>query len=829
MFNRNFRDPYAEPRDIWEIGGMVLHGIKIFFNVLFILGVLAVAFGGGTALGYAASMFEKVQVPEPATLVDQVGVVSGISTLHYADGTLISEVKSDLLRQPVGLDAISPYVRQAVIATEDENFEMHPGIVPKAIARAALGTMGIGNSSGGSTLTQQLVKQQVVGDAFTYSRKVSEIVYALELERHLSKDEILNLYLNVSPFGRNRHGQNIAGVEEAAQGIFGVPAANLSVPQAAFIAGLPQNPIIYSPYNQDGNRKTPEETAAGIARSKDVLYNMYRNGYLTKADYDSYVAYDITQDFLPGEPITIDTGDYLYYAVMDEAKEVMYQHLIQRDAVSAGDLTKPEIVDAYKKLAEHELSQGGYAVTTTINKPVYDAMQQVAANQSGILQDGTTLVESGNVLLDNDTGAVIAFVGGLNYANNQVNHAFGTNRSPGSNIKPIMIYGPAIDHGIMGSASILSNYPTTYSGGQRIMHGYSAGTGMEPLQNALNHSQNIPAFWTYKALQQAGVDVKGYMEKMNIHIAEYGIESLPLGSGIEVTVAQMANAYQTLANDGVYQKHYMIERITSKTGELVYEHQANPVQVYSKPGATIMQELLRGPIKSGATTTFLSSLSAYNGTLAGADWIGKTGSTDHYADVWLSVSTPAVTMSGWAGHDNNKGMPEDSGYVRNSQYVARMLAAAYAADPSVFGDLSERFQLDGGVIASNVLAATGQLPGSVTIDGISVNVGGATTTSLWATRGAPQTNYKFMIGGTDNDYAMAWSSLVGDVKKEQEEREREEREKEEREKEEQEKKEKEEEEDEDSSSSSSSGTSSSSSTSTSSSSEEDEFDTGSTQ
>ena len=143
-------------------------------------------------------------------------------------------------------------------------------------------------------------------------------------------------------------------------------------------------------------------------------------------------------------------------------------------------------------------------------------------------------------------GAVLGFVGGRNYQTNQNNHAFDTKRSPASTTKPLLAYGIAIDQGLMGSASILSNYPTKFSNGNPIMYVNSPGTGMMPLGEALNYSWNIPAYWTYRMLREKGVDVKGYMEKMGYEIPEYGIESLPMGGGIEVTVAQHTNGYQQL-------------------------------------------------------------------------------------------------------------------------------------------------------------------------------------------------------------------------------------------------------------------------------------------
>ena len=181
-----------------------------------------------------------------------------------------------------------------------------------------------------------------------------------------------------------------------------------------------------------------------------------------------------------------------------------------------------------------------------------------------IWDDGTGAVEVGNVLLDNKTGAVIGFVGGRDYASNQNNHAFDTERSSGSTIKPILAYGIAVDQGLMGSASVLSNYPTNFSSGDPIMHVDSRGTSMMDLQEALNTSWNIPAYWTYRGLREKGVNVRGYMEKMGYYIDDYSIESLPMGGGIEVSVAQHTNGFQTLANNGTYQKKYMVEKITDR-------------------------------------------------------------------------------------------------------------------------------------------------------------------------------------------------------------------------------------------------------------------------
>ncbi|WP_411912364.1 penicillin-binding protein PBP1B [Streptococcus sinensis] len=744
-----------------DIAALILRTLKLLVNVAFVFILFGMVLGAGIGVGYGASLFSKTEVPNKEELLQQVYNISGISKLTYSDGSLISEIDNDLLRIPVESAAISDNVKKAVIATEDENFESHNGVVPKAVLRATLGSVvGVGSSSGGSTLTQQLIKQQVVGDAPTFKRKAAEIVDALALERYMTKDEILTTYLNVSPFGRNNKGQNIAGIEEAAQGIFGVSAKDLTVPQAAFIAGLPQSPIVYSPYAADGSLKTPEDMSLGLTRAKNVLYNMYRTGKLSEAEYQEYLNYDLTKDFKPSESAEKSSHDYLYFTAFEEAQKAMYDYLIQRDNVSQQELKNNATVKSYRELAAKELREGGYTITTTINKRIYEAMQNAVANYGGVLDDGTGTVEVGNVLMDNKTGAVIGFVGGRDYASNQNNHAFDTERSPGSTIKPILAYGIAIDQGLMGSASVLSNYPTNFSSGEPIMHVDSRGTAMMNLQEALNTSWNIPAYWTYRALREKGVNVRGYMEKMGYYIDDYSIESLPMGGGIEVSVAQHTNGFQTLANNGTYQEKYMVEKITDKDGKVVYEHKANPVQVYSPAAATIMQDLMRGVLNSGATTTFKSRISQVNGTLAGADWIGKTGTTNSNGDMWLMLSTPKMTLGGWIGHDDNTSMAALTGYNNNAAYMAYMVNAIYEADPNAWG-VGDRFNLDSSVIHSSVLKATGERPGTVTVNGRSITLSGPTVTSYWAKNGAPTTSYRFGIGATDSDYQKAWSAILG--------------------------------------------------------------------
>ena len=742
----------------------VVRGLSVVFAILF--AIIAV-FGATAGLGYFARLVENTKVPSKTELLSEINDIHGVSSMKYSNGNEISDISTDLVRVSVPSDKISDNVKNALIATEDSTFKTNDGVVPKAVFRGILGSFVGGSSSGGSTLTQQLIKQQILGDSVTFQRKASEIIYARNLNKYLSKNQILTDYLNVSPFGRNNKGQNIAGVEEAAQGIFGKSASNLTVPEAAFIAGLPQSPIVYSPYQANGQLKSADDLSYGLARQKNVLFNMYKNGYISSSDYKKYVNEDISKEFLPSSDSASVNHSYLYDVVYNEASQDIYNYLVKRDKVSATKLGNDSVKEKYQQLAEEALQTGGYTVTTTINENVYNAMQNAVAQYGSILQDGTGEVQTGNVLMDNKTGAVLGFVGGLNYTESQVNHAFTTERSPGSSIKPIIAYGPAVDMGLMGSQSMLSNYPQNYSDGTPILHVGETGTGMVSFGEALGVSWNIPAYWTYQDVKNNG-GAEQYMKKMNYQIKDYNVESLPLGGGIDPTVVQHTNGYQTLANGGVYEPYYTVAEIKDDSGKVIYQHQSKPVQVYSEATSDIMESMMKQVLTYDPqyrTTNFLQDLQALNPSLASnVDWAGKTGTTNDYVDGWLMLSTPVVSLGGWIGHDDNSSMASKTGAVNNGTYMANLANAINAADPNVFGP-GQKFPdpaTDKNVIKSTVLKSTGEKPGTFS-GGLYKNftISGQTVTSYWAKNGAPTTQFQFGIGGTEANYNDAWSKILG--------------------------------------------------------------------
>ncbi|EQA5420502.1 transglycosylase domain-containing protein [Enterococcus hirae] len=743
-------------------------GLNIAFGVfqslttfIVVLLLLLAALGVGIGAGYFAYLVEDTEIPSKATLQSELGNITETSKLVYADNSEISKIQTDLMRTAVPSDQISPLLKTAIISTEDEYFERHNGYVPKAVLRALFSeATGIG-SSGGSTLTQQLVKQQILTDETTFKRKANEILLAAQVEKHFSKNEIISMYLNVSPFGRNNKGQNIAGVQEAAKGIFGVNAKDVNLPQAAFIAGLPQSPITYSPYTNTGSLK--EDLSAGLNRKDVVLFSMYRENKITKQQYEEAKAYDLTKDFLPQQIAEQSDREFLYYTVMGEATEIITKQLAEKDDA---DLSDSSVYDAYYQKAQQTIQNKGYTIHSTIDKNVYAVMQEAAKSYGHLLDDGkATQVETGNVLMDNKTGRIYGFVGGRNYLQNQNNHAFDTQRQAGSSIKPVLVYGPAIDMGLVGSESRVSDYATTWqegsNAGEKIVNATNEGSNtFQTIRESLEWSNNIPAYHLYQDVLENGGSkqyaYENYLAKMNYPTNDnWSVESAPLGT-VDVTTLEQTNGFQALANGGVYQEGYLIDSITDNSGKVIYKHEEKPVRVYSEATASIMNDMMRSVITAKITTPFKDDITALNHELGQADWIGKTGSTNDYRDSWLIVSTPSITISSWAGHDDNTGM-DSRARLRSSSYLANLINQVYQANPAMFGT-KDKFELSSDVSKKKVASFTGQLPGKVTVDKKTIETPSQTVESLWAKNGPKKSTFKFGVGGTDENYKNYWGT-----------------------------------------------------------------------
>ncbi|MFT8580257.1 MAG: transglycosylase domain-containing protein [Schleiferilactobacillus perolens] len=741
----------------------------------------AIVIGGlgmGMVLGYFGALVQTVKVPTRSTLTKQINTTTQSSQLYYADNVKMMNFNTDLRRTPVASKAISPWLKKAIVATEDENFYVHSGVVPKALIRAGVGDItGIGGQTGGSTLTQQLVKMQLLSSETTFKRKASEILLASRIDKFFSKEEILRAYLNAATFGRNNKGENVAGVEEAALGLFGKHANHLSIAQAAFIAGLPQSPSVYTPYTQTGTLK--KNLSAGIDRKNTVLFRMYRAGVLTNKQYQSAKKEDLKSEFLAkATPERTDSKlGYLYDLISDQAVYYLAQYLAKNDGLKWATVRQHNDTYAeYRQRALTLLTTKNYQVHSTINKPVYDAMQ-TAMNQygdylgtthsytvtnptTGKEETVTEPVQNGMILLNNQTGAVLGFIGGRNYSENQSNHAFYTYRSPGSSIKPYLVYGPAVDQKLIGTESQIADFEVNYNGYSPSDYGSTIQNRFISAKEALAQSYNIPAVNLYKELRTK-TNPKTYMDNLGVPLTDKELSRLGValgGTDNGISVQQEASAFSTFANEGAHTDSFVIDKIETPTGQVVYQHHAEKKQAFTAATSYIMRDMLRNVVTQGTAASL-----SYQVNFDTSSLYGKTGTSNDNKDVWFVGSTPGVTMASWIGYDNFWGHSynlNDSGTNINQALWARVANAAYAADPKVF-QLDKTFKKPDTVKSVSVLAKTGLPAGSITYKGSRTSVSGNTVTSLFNNFTPAATSFTFGIGGTTKNYNLFWANFFG--------------------------------------------------------------------
>lgn len=702
----------------------VVWNLVLIFLVITILGG---AFAGGVGAGYFASMVKDEPLRSYDSMKKDIYSYEETSNLYFADNVYLGKLRTDLEREEVKLKDVSDFLIKAVVATEDEYFYEHEGVVPKAIMRAIF--QEVTNSSmqtGGSTLTQQLIKNQILTNEVSFERKAKEILLALRLEKFFDKEEILEAYLNVSTFGRNSSGRNIGGVQAAAKGVFGVTAKELSLPQAAFIAGLPQSPFGYTPFTNKGEIKNNLEP--GITRMKTVLQRMYDNGSITKEQFDEAIDYDITQDFIAPTTSPQEEYPYLTFELEKRAVDVLSVLLAEKDGYTEEDLQKDdELKNEYLTLADRDLRQNGYEIHSTINKDIYDAMQKVKNEfeyygsdiqvvetdpETGEEVTVNKPVEIGASLIENKTGKIISFVGGRDFNQQQLNHATSAKRSNGSTMKPLLVYAPAIELGSLAPGTILpdlplklnpassSPWPSNYGGG------YS---GLVTARYALARSYNVPAVKAY-------IDILGkrpaeYLTKMgftSLVEADYTNRSTAIGGLTNgVTVEENVNAFGTFANNGQFIDGYMIEKIVDKDGNTIYQHEVEPVEVFSPQTAYLIYDMMRDVIRSGTAASLNSRLKF------SSDWAGKTGTGQEYKDAWFVATNPNVSFGTWIGYDTPKPLQvtyKGLSYSNRNIYLwAKLMNAAYDVAPELV-DPSETVKMPGGIVRRSFCAISGLLP-----------------------------------------------------------------------------------------------------------------------
>ena len=509
----------------------------------------------------------------------------------------------------VELDAISENLQNAVIATEDRSFYKNSGI---NYGRFFLAILTAGRSGGGSTITQQLAKNAYLSQDQTVERKAKEFFLALEINKKYSKKEILTMYLNNAYFGNG-----VWGIEDASKKYFGVSASELTLDQSAVLAGMLKGPEIYNPLYSVENATNRRNT---------VLQNMVAAGYIDQATADQSAAVDIHGQLV--DAYEGKSEDYRYPSYFDA---------VINEAVNEYGLTEEDII------------KNGYRIYTEMDQNYQASMQVIYDNVDlfPVAEDGTR-AESGSVALDPKTGGVRAIVGRVasdqNAGFRSYNYATQSARSPGSTIKPLVVYSPAVANG-WSTNKELDNTTKVYGSYTVDNYGGIQGSPTVPMYQALAESLNLPAVATANELGLNTVFDYGTKFGLNMDKVDRSL-GVALGSGVTTNPLQMAQAYGTFANDGVMNDAHLITKIENASGQVVKSHSQKSKRVLSSSANRKMTNMMLGTFTNGTGV----NAAPYGYTMA-----GKTGTTetdfnpDLSGDQWVIGYTPDVVISQWLG------------------------------------------------------------------------------------------------------------------------------------------------------------------------------------
>ena len=509
----------------------------------------------------------------------------------------------------VELDAISENLQNAVVATEDRSFYKNSGI---NYGRFFLAILTLGRSGGGSTITQQLAKNAYLSQDQTVERKAKEFFLALEINKKYSKKEILTMYLNNAYFGNG-----VWGIEDASKKYFGVSASQLSLDQSAVLAGMLKGPEIYNPLYSVENATNRRNT---------VLQNMVAAGYIDQKTADQSAAVDIHGQLV--DAYEGKSEDYRYPSYFDA---------VINEAVNEYGLTEEDIV------------KNGYRIYTELDQNYQASMQVIYDNTAlfPVAEDGTR-AESGSVALDPKTGGVRALVGRVGSDQNPgfrtYNYATQAARSPGSTIKPLVVYSPAVAEG-WSTNKELDNSTTQYGSYEVNNYAGIQSSPTVPMYQALAESLNLPAVATANELGLNTVFEYGKKFGLNMDKVDKSL-AVALGAGVTTNPMQMAQAYGTFANGGVMNDAHLITKIENASGQVVKSHSQKSTRVLSGSTTDKMTNMMLGTFSNGTGV----NAAPYGYTMA-----GKTGTTetsfnkDLSGDQWVIGYTPDVVISQWLG------------------------------------------------------------------------------------------------------------------------------------------------------------------------------------
>ena len=520
----------------------------------------------------------------------------------------------------VNLEDISDKLIQATIYTEDKHFYQHFGFDFLRIAKAMVVNITSGSKSqGASTISQQYAKNLFLDFDKTWERKLKEMWITLQLEVHYDKDEILEGYLNTINYGHGMY-----GIQNASKFYFDKNASELDWAEAAMLTGIPKSPSNYSPIVNFDLAKQ---------RQTNILYNLYKNEIITEEEYNQAVSEELT---IVGEKNSQELANIMYY-----------QDAVMRE------------LNSLEEIPESLLETGGIKIYTNLDMNAQSVLENSIKNN---LTDETEL-QVASVMMDPNTGKIIALVGGKDYNKSQYNRAYQSARQVGSTMKPFLYYA-ALENGFTSSTTFTSEQTTfTFSNNQTYSpQNYGDQYGNKPisLATAISYSDNIYAVKTHMFLgEDALVNIS---KRLGITAELEEIPSLPLGTA-SINIIEMAAAYSAFANEGYKVEGYLISRVEDLKGNVLYEHKEEKENILNKSLTYILSELL--------TTTYDSTFIDYNYPTA----IGiapkikhklalKSGTTN--TDHWSIGYNHNIVTAVWVGYDDNRDIEaSDYKYSRN--------------------------------------------------------------------------------------------------------------------------------------------------------------------
>ena len=564
-----------------------------------------------------------LEIPDLSSFEDRL-ILQSTKIYDRTGEVLLYDLHQDVKRTIVSYEDISRHIKNATISIEDERFYDHVGLDIRAIFRAAYVNMSQGDllgGQGGSTITQQVIKNSVLENDKKLSRKVKEAILSIKLERVLSKDEILTVYLNESPYGGT-----IYGVEEASRSFFGKSAAEVSLPEAAYLASIPQAPTYLSPY---GNNRAQLDS-----RKNTVLEKMYVNNLISRDEYIE--ARDTEVDFLPQSLSGIRAPHFVMYI-------------------------REQLAEQY---GEEALMERGFRVTTSLDYELQAEAERIVNERALSNTERFNASNAGLVATDPKNGDVLVMVGSRDYFDEEIDGNYNVTlaeRQPGSSIKPF-VYASAFSRGYLPN-TIVFDVKTQFSPRCEAWSTSSESPCYSPnnynnlflgpisLRNALAQSLNIPAV---KTLYLAGVDeslkLATDMGLTTLTDRErYGL-TVVLGGG-EVRLLDMTHAYGVFANEGMRAKPRSILKIEDSAGNIVYENEIETEQVLDQNVALMMSDILSDNV---ARTPLWGANSLVN--FPNRDVAAKSGSTNNLLDAWIMGYTPNLAVGAWVGNNRNEPM-----------------------------------------------------------------------------------------------------------------------------------------------------------------------------